>query len=45
MVDIIGLGVDLAEISRVRRLLGKYPQKFLDRCFTDHEQQYAKRFA
>lgn len=44
-MDIIGLGVDLAEISRVRRLLGKYPQKFLDRCFTDHEQQYAKRFA
>lgn len=41
---IIGLGVDLAEIDRVERLLGKYDQ-FPERVFTDHERAYAARFA
>jgi holo-[acyl-carrier protein] synthase len=41
---IVGLGVDLAEIDRVRRLLAKYP-RFAERCFTEHEREYAFRFA
>lgn len=41
---ILGLGVDLAEIERVRSVLDKYP-RFAQRCFTDHEQEYAFRFA
>ena len=41
---IIGLGVDLAEIDRVERLLGKYDQ-FPGRVFTEHERGYASRFA
>jgi holo-[acyl-carrier protein] synthase len=41
---IIGLGVDLAEIDRVQRVFEKYP-RFIDRCFTDHEKEYALRFA
>jgi holo-[acyl-carrier protein] synthase len=41
---IIGLGVDLAEIERVRALLDKYP-RFAERCFTDHEREYAFRYA
>lgn len=41
---ILGLGVDLAEIERVRAVLDKYP-RFAQRCFTDHEQKYAYRFA
>ena len=41
---IIGLGVDLAEIDRVRRVLAKYP-RFAERCFTPHEREYAYRFA
>jgi len=41
---IIGLGVDLAEIARVQRAFEKYP-RFIDRCFTDHEKEYALRFA
>ena len=41
---IIGLGVDLAEIDRVRRLLARYEQ-FPERCFTEHERDYAFRFA
>ncbi len=41
---IIGLGVDLADIDRVARVFGKYP-RFIDRCFTSHEKEYALRFA
>lgn len=41
---IVGLGTDLAEIDRVARLLEAYP-RFAQRCFTDHEQEYASRFA
>ena len=41
---IIGLGVDLADIDRVERLLDRYP-RFAQRCFTPHEQEYAERFA
>jgi holo-[acyl-carrier protein] synthase len=43
-VEILGLGVDLADIARVERVLGKYP-RFADRCFTEHEREYAYRFA
>ena len=41
---ILGLGVDLADISRVESLLERYP-RFAERCFTDHERSYAQRFA
>lgn len=41
---ILGLGVDLADIDRVGQVLGKYP-RFAERCFTDHEREYAFRFA
>ncbi|HWB87774.1 MAG TPA: holo-ACP synthase [Acidimicrobiia bacterium] len=40
---ILGLGVDLADIERVRRVLDKYP-RFAERCFTPHEREYAFRF-
>jgi holo-[acyl-carrier protein] synthase len=43
-VRIIGLGVDLADIARVRRLLDRYP-RFAERVFTPHEREYARRFA
>lgn len=41
---IIGLGVDLADIDRVAQVLTRYP-RFAERCFTDHEREYAFRFA
>ena len=41
---IVGLGVDLADIDRVGRVLKQYP-RFAERCFTDHEREYAFRFA
>jgi len=43
-MDIVGLGIDLAEIDRVRHLLGKYGESFKRRCFTDHEWEYAHRY-
>lgn len=42
---IIGLGVDLAEIDRVRHMLTRYGERFKKRCFTDHEWAYAHRYA
>lgn len=44
-MEIIGLGIDLAEVSRVRRLLRKSPESFRRRCFTDAEWEYAHRYA
>jgi holo-[acyl-carrier protein] synthase len=41
---ILGLGVDLAEIERVRRVLERYP-RFAARCFTEHEREYAFRYS
>lgn len=43
-MQILGLGVDLADIDRVERVLGKYP-RFAERCFTPHEREYAFRYA
>ncbi len=43
-MNIVGLGVDLAEIDRVRYLYRKYGERFKDRCFTDHEWTYAHRY-
>lgn len=42
-MKILGLGVDLADIERVREVLEKYP-RFAERCFTPHESEYALRF-
>jgi len=44
-MKIVGLGVDLAEVSRVRRLLHKSPESFRRRCFTDAEWEYAFRYS
>ena len=41
---ILGLGVDLADIDRIGKVLEKYP-RFAERCFTEHEREYAFRFA
>jgi holo-[acyl-carrier protein] synthase len=43
-MEILGLGVDLSDIDRVERVLEKYP-RFAERCFTEHEREYAFRFA
>lgn len=43
-MNIVGLGVDLADIERVGRVLTKYP-RFAERCFTGHEREYAFRYS
>lgn len=43
-MEIMGLGVDLVEIDRVRYLLDRYGDAFRRRCFTDHEWEYASQF-
>ena len=53
---ILGLGSDLVDIRRVEKTLGRWGEKFIERCFTDTEKRrsetrygrvasYAKRFA
>lgn len=44
-MEIIGIGVDLAEVSRVRRILARDAERFQKRCFTDGEWEYAHRFS
>ena len=39
MADAMRVGVDLIEIERVRRTLGRYPS-FRERCFTEEERRY-----
>lgn len=41
---IIGLGVDLADIERVEGVLARHP-RFVERCFTPNEREYALRYA
>jgi holo-[acyl-carrier protein] synthase len=43
-MKILGLGVDLSDVGRVEGVLGRYP-RFAERCFTEHEREYAFRFA
>jgi holo-[acyl-carrier protein] synthase len=43
-MEIMGLGVDLVEIDRVRSLLDRNSEAFRRRCFTEHEWDYASRF-
>ncbi len=41
---IVGTGVDIAEISRVERLLGLYGERFERKVFTEEEVAYCRRF-
>lgn len=36
---ILGIGVDLCEVARIRRLVEKYKDRFLNRVFTEEEQK------
>lgn len=37
---VIGLGADIIEVDRIRKVLQRHPQRFLDRVFTQEEQDY-----
>lgn len=36
----VGHGVDLVEVARIRAMVEEHGQRFLDRCFTPGEQAY-----
>jgi len=40
---IVGIGIDVVEIARVRRLLERWGDRFLQRVFTPEEVAYAQR--
>jgi len=53
---ILGVGSDLVDIRRIEKTLGRWGDKFIERCFTETEKQrsegrrgraesYAKRYA
>ena len=44
-MGVIGLGVDLIEIERVREVLARHPDRFAARCFTEAEAAYCRRGA
>ncbi len=37
---ILGIGNDIVEVARIKAVLARYPQRFLDRVFTPYEQEY-----
>ena len=42
-MPILGHGIDIVEIARVKRLVDEHGQRFLNRCFTPAEQDYCAR--
>ena len=41
---IVGLGVDIAEVDRVREAIGRQGERFLKRLFTEKERAYCEKF-
>jgi holo-[acyl-carrier protein] synthase len=42
---ILGTGVDLAEVDRIRAAIGRYGRRFIDRIYTPGEIAYVERKA
>jgi holo-[acyl-carrier protein] synthase len=40
---IIGHGIDIVEVARVEQMVKDHGDRFLNRCFTAHEQAYCGR--
>ena len=40
---IIGIGSDLIDVRRVEKVMGRFEQRFIDRCFTETEKAKAER--
>ncbi len=43
-MDIAGIGVDIVEISRIKKVLERKKERFTRRLFTDDECKYCERF-
>ncbi len=37
-MTIVGHGIDIVEVARIRDMLARHPERFLERCFTPREQ-------
>jgi holo-[acyl-carrier protein] synthase len=42
-MPIVGHGIDIVETDRIAQLIREHDQRFLDRVYTEKEQQYAAR--
>lgn len=42
-MNVKGIGIDLAVISRLREVVGRWDERFLRRVFTDEEIAYCRR--
>jgi holo-[acyl-carrier protein] synthase len=40
---ILGLGNDIVEIERIRKIMKRYPERFINRVFTKQEQDYCRK--
>lgn len=40
---ILGIGSDLIDIRRMEKIMGRYEERFIARCFTDEECAKAER--
>jgi holo-[acyl-carrier protein] synthase len=43
MID--GVGIDLVDVSRMKKLLAKWGSRFTERCYSQNEIQYCQRKA
>ncbi len=41
---VVGVGVDIVEVSRIERALERYGERFLHRVFTEVEREYCEQF-
>ena len=41
---VIGIGTDIIEVSRIKDAIEKYEHRFLNRIFTELEQEYCEMF-
>ena len=42
---VLGVGLDLIEVERIRSSLGQHEERFLDKVFIDHEREYCSGMA
>ena len=42
-MEVIGIGVDVVEISRIKDLISKWGEKFLSRIYTESEIKYCSK--
>lgn len=41
---IVGVGIDLVEVSRIKSAIEKYGERFANRIFTETEKKYCEQF-